>query len=68
MKIFANIYVDHLTNYFEPLDQLFDQLLQLDQLNRPLYDAGNIVGGIPLMQVILWAASPIAGNIVVSIP
>ena len=30
---------DHLVNYFGPLGQL----LQLDQLNRPLYDA-DIVG------------------------
>ena len=31
--------LDHLVNYFGPLGQL----LQLDQLNRPLYDA-DIVG------------------------
>ena len=34
---------DHMTNYFRPLDQLFDQLLQLDQLNWPLDDV-DIIG------------------------
>ena len=34
---------DHLTNYFGPLNQIFYQLIQFDQINRPLYVA-DLVG------------------------
>ena len=39
-----------LTNYFGPLDQLFDQLIQFDQIDLPLYEADLVGQTIKVVQ------------------